>query len=94
MMDTETLILLSILGLLIMLFLTALGLLWYSGVFYNIVIGAGKPPITNVEVAYLVGRGPYKNAGELFTVVTGAAPFQRPLGVYYDDPKEVSMGWR
>ncbi|XP_014668750.1 PREDICTED: testis-expressed sequence 264 protein-like [Priapulus caudatus] len=90
-MDTEVEIVLlsAIFVLIVLIFGTVFGLLYYSGIFHDVVIGAGKPPVANVEVAYLIGRGPYKHAGKLFTQVTAAAPMCRGIGLYYDDPHEV-----
>ncbi|CAH1784963.1 unnamed protein product [Owenia fusiformis] len=60
-----------------------------SRIFENIVVGAGKPPIGQVTVAYKFARGSYKQAGNIFTQVIALAPDNRTFGIYYDDPKAV-----
>ena len=77
-------------GLLILILLTFLGILIYSGLFTKIDVGAGPPPIKNVKIAYKFGRGPYYNVGSTFTEIVSLAPKERCLGIYYDDPKQVS----
>uniref|UniRef100_T1IT36 Testis-expressed sequence 264 protein n=1 Tax=Strigamia maritima TaxID=126957 RepID=T1IT36_STRMM len=89
-MEAELNLVLAILGVLLLLFLTIFGLLVHSGLFTKFEIRAGKPPFDNLLVAYRFARGPYKNAGNLFTEVHLLAPSLKTIGVYYDDPQEVS----
>ena len=76
--------------LILIILLTILGFAIYSGLFVTINPGAGPPPIKNVKIAYKFGRGAYKNVGPIFTEVTSLAPKLRCIGIYYDDPKQVS----
>ncbi len=89
-MDATFIIAIGLIALIILVLLTLFGVLLYSGLITKITVGAGKPPIENVTIAYKFGRGPYKNTGELFTEVTSIAPQQRCIGIYYDDPQQVS----
>ncbi|XP_064605365.1 testis-expressed protein 264 homolog isoform X2 [Liolophura sinensis] len=89
-MEPVHLVYVGILLLMVCLALTVLLLVVYSGLFHSIVIGAGKPPIEDVLVAYKFARGPYKDCGQLFTETLALAPDHRTIGIYYDDPKEVS----
>ncbi|GAB1608693.1 testis-expressed protein 264-like [Argonauta hians] len=86
----ETLLIWGILGLLLGILLSIFALLVYSGLFYNIQISTGRPPIGEIVVAYKFGRGPYKDAGHLFSEVVRLAPYKKTIGIYYDDPKQVS----
>ena len=87
-MDPNVL-LLCIAVLFILLLLTILLLVSYSGLFHTIQIGAGPPPVTNLKVVYKYGKGSYKEAGPVFSDVTSIAPRHKCFGVYYDDPTEV-----
>ena len=76
----------------ICLFATIFGLLYASGLFHHVEIGTGKPPIGQVVIAYKFMKGPYKDCGQLFTeVCSRIKPEQKSLGIYYDDPKVVSL---
>lgn len=76
----------------ICLFATIFGLLYASGIFHHVEIGTGKPPIGQVVIAYKFMKGPYKDCGQLFTeVCSRIKPEQKSLGIYYDDPKVVSL---
>ncbi|XP_025106586.1 testis-expressed protein 264-like [Pomacea canaliculata] len=86
----ETLLLLIGIGVLLLcIILTLFILLVYSGLFEKVEVGAGKPPIGEAVIAYKFARGPYKEAGPLFTEVCKIAPKNKCLGIYYDDPKTV-----
>lgn len=85
----ETLFILGICGLLLCLLLSFFALMAYSGLFHNIQVSTGKPPIGDMLVAYKFSRGPYKDAGQIFSEVVGLAPYKKTIGVYYDDPKQV-----
>ncbi|XP_002738358.1 testis-expressed protein 264-like [Saccoglossus kowalevskii] len=85
-----TWLVIGILGLVVSIIFTVLFLIAYSGLFHNIEIKAGKPPFKNLRIAYKCRKGPYKNAGDLFTESAKLAPGNRCLGVYYDDPHQVA----
>jgi hypothetical protein len=61
----------------------------YSGLFATIEIRAQRPPFTNLRIAYKFARGPYKNAGHLFTEAHSLIPDLKTIGIYYDDPQQV-----
>lgn len=63
----------------------------YAGLFEKVIIGAGKPPIQNVTIAYKYGRGAYNNCYSVFSETASIAPSSRCMGLYYDDPKQVSV---
>ncbi|XP_050412690.1 testis-expressed protein 264 homolog [Patella vulgata] len=88
-MEDLTGYLVAIGAILVCLGFTLLALLVYSGLFENVTVGAGPPPIGEVFVAYRFSRGPYKEAGQIFTELTHLAPDNKCLGIYYDDPKRV-----
>ncbi|GAB6020356.1 hypothetical protein CHUAL_003066 [Chamberlinius hualienensis] len=88
-MAFEGIVLWAIVFLFLLLLATVIGYLIYSGLLEPIEIRAGKPPFKNLLIAYKFSRGPYKNAGALFTECYNLAPDLRCIGVYYDDPKEV-----
>jgi len=79
----------AIVAVLVLLLLTVLGVAVYSGLLHNIQVDVGKPPISNVTIAYKFDRGPYSNCGYLFTESYSLAPNLRSIGIYYDDPYEV-----
>ncbi|XP_046440383.1 testis-expressed protein 264 homolog [Daphnia pulex] len=62
----------------------------YSGLFATIEIRAQRPPFTNLRIAYKFARGPYKNAGHLFTEAHSLIPDLKTIGIYYDDPQQVN----
>ena len=88
-MDEIYFIFLGIVILCISLCLTVAWLLSVCGVLQTVEVGAGAPPIEDVVLAYKFAKGPYKNAGELFSEITRIAPKYRNLGIYYDNPNEV-----
>ena len=76
----------------ICLLLTIFALLYVSGIFHQVQVGTGKPPIGQVIIAYKFAKGPYKESGHLFTeLCSRLKPEQKCLGIYYDDPKVVSV---
>jgi hypothetical protein len=89
-MDMDFTLLFWILVALVTLFLTIFALLVYSGLFASIDVGAGKPPFGEISVAYKFARGPYRNAGELFTEAHILTPELQCIGLYYDDPQQVA----
>lgn len=89
-MESDYVLLVAIIAIVLCLLATLLGLLIYSGLFASVEIHAGKPPFENLVIAYKFARGPYKNAGALFTEVSSLVPQLKCIGVYYDDPSEVS----
>jgi hypothetical protein len=76
--------------LLLLLFASVFALFVYSGLFTKIVIRAGPPSFGSVRIAYKFARGPYKNAGQLFTEAHCLAPDFQTIGIYYDDPQQVN----
>ncbi len=77
-------------ALIVLIIVTLIAFVIYSGLFATIQPGAGPPFIKNVQIAYKFGRGPYnKEVGQYFSEVTSLVPHLRCLGLYYDDPKEV-----
>ena len=87
-MDPNILIF-GIVATIVLIIITIVYLLIYSGFFHRVIVGAGKPPVQDLYVAYKFRKGPYKNAGEMFTEIVSLAPNQRSIGVYYDDPEQV-----
>lgn len=79
-----------ILILVVLLGLTLLLLAVYAGLFTGIQVAAGPPPFGQICIAYKFARGPYKNAGHLFTEAHSLCPNLSTIGVYYDDPERVS----
>ena len=85
------LILAGIAILLLCLLTTLVVLLVYSGLLESVEVGAGRPPIGAVVIAYKFARGPYKECGSLFCELTSIAPKNKCLGIYYDVPDKVSV---
>ena len=90
-MSEVGLIIAGIIILFILLLLTVLALLYFSGLLLSVDVGAGPPPIQKVTVAYKFARGPYSNAGSLFNDVTRLAPKSKGIGIYYDNPNSVNL---
>ncbi|XP_067684129.1 testis-expressed protein 264 homolog [Haliotis asinina] len=89
-MADTTLILVGIGVLLLCLLITVFLLLVYSGLFRTVEVGAGRPPIADVVIAYKFFRGPYKETGPHFTELAKLAPDNKCLGIFYDDPNTVA----
>ena len=88
----DTWLILAGIGVLLLCFIaTLVVLIVYSGVFETVDVGAGRPPIGSVVIAYKFARGPYKEVGPLFFEVAKIAPDNKALGIYYDDPQKVSV---
>ncbi|XP_061779586.1 testis-expressed protein 264 homolog isoform X1 [Nerophis lumbriciformis] len=62
----------------------------YSGLFAQVIIFTGYPPIKNVTFVYKLQEGPHKNRAELFKEASRIGPNTFCMGVFYDDPKKVS----
>lgn len=75
--------------LLILFFATVCFFLVYSGLLSPIDIGTKRPPFGILNIAYKFARGPYKNAGHLFTEAHSLIPELKTIGIYYDDPQQV-----
>jgi len=75
--------------LLLLLFASVCFLFVYSGLLSPIDIGTRRPPFGILRIAYKFARGPYKNAGHLFTEAHSLIPQLKTIGVYYDDPQQV-----
>lgn len=78
----------AVVALVLILFLMALV---HAGYFYDLRIRTSTPLSLPGRVAYKVYRGSYSNAGSAFKELAGLAPFLRTFGIYYDDPKRVSL---
>lgn len=63
----------------------------YSGLFHRVVVRKLSYPVGKLRVAYLYNTGPYRNCGALFGRVNSVSPHARCMGIYYDDPKTVSI---
>lgn len=63
----------------------------YSGLLSPIEIRAERPTFGSLHVAYKFARGPYKNAGHLFTEAHSLVPELKTIGIYYDDPEQVCL---
>ncbi|XP_070557661.1 testis-expressed protein 264 homolog [Ptychodera flava] len=84
------LIVLGIVFLTIALFLTLCLLVVYSGLFHSVDVKAGRPPVSNLYIAYKYRKGPYSECGDLFTDTVKLAPDHRSIAVFYDSPCEVA----
>ncbi|XP_030839284.1 testis-expressed protein 264 [Strongylocentrotus purpuratus] len=82
-------LLLGIIALVIALILTIALLVVHTGIFRQVDVNTGRPPIANVRVAYKFARGPYSECGPMFSEVASLAPDLRCIGVYFDDPQKV-----
>ncbi|XP_008103292.2 testis-expressed protein 264 [Anolis carolinensis] len=76
-------------ALVILLLLTIFGFAVYSGLFAEVVVSAGLPPIGNITVAYKFQIGPYGDSGRLFTESCSISPKLWSIAVYYDNPHTV-----
>lgn len=76
-------------ALVILLLLTLFGFAVYSGIFSEVVVSAGLPPIGNITVAYKFQVGPYGDCGRLFTEGCSISPKLCSIAVYYDNPHTV-----
>ncbi|NXX77171.1 TX264 protein, partial [Urocolius indicus] len=73
-----------------LLLLTVFGFVVYSGLFTEVVVSAGSPPVSNITLAYKFRVGPYGESGQLFTDGCSISSKLYSIGVYYDNPHTVS----
>ncbi|XP_040448533.1 testis-expressed protein 264 [Falco naumanni] len=73
-----------------LLLLTIFGFVVYSGLFTEVVVSAGSPPVGNITLAYKFRVGPYGESGQLFTDGCSISSKLCSIGVYYDNPHTVS----
>ncbi|NXF53445.1 TX264 protein, partial [Oceanites oceanicus] len=73
-----------------LLLLTVFGFAVYSGLFTEVVVSAGSPPVGNITLAYKFRVGPYGESGQLFTDGCSISSKLCSIGVYYDNPHTVS----
>ncbi|XP_026069207.1 testis-expressed protein 264-like [Carassius auratus] len=85
---SDFVILLLILFLVICLILTVVGFVFYSGLFSEVVIRTGSPPVKNITIAYKFRKGSYKASGAAFTESCSIGPKLSSVGVFYDDPNQ------
>lgn len=89
MAQVDLLVVLIIIVALLLLF-TIFALIYASGIFHQVVVGTGKPPIGQAIIAYKFSNGSYSGSGQLFTELAALLkPEQKTVGIYYDDPKTV-----
>ncbi|MED6251652.1 hypothetical protein ATANTOWER_000959 [Ataeniobius toweri] len=86
---SDLILLLLIVFLLLCLALTVGGLLVYSGLFSDVVVKTGAPPISNATVAYKFKQGAYKDCGAAYTESCSICPKLKSIGIFYDDPKQL-----
>lgn len=87
-MDASTIIAIAIIVMLLCIFGTLGGLLVYLGIFREILVNVGKPPLRKFRGFYKFVRGDYKDSGALFESINKLAPELRTFGIYYDDPEK------
>ncbi|KFV73811.1 Testis-expressed sequence 264 protein [Dryobates pubescens] len=73
-----------------LLLLTIFGFAVYSGLFTEVVVSAGSPPVGSITLAYKFRVGPYGESGQLFTDGCSISSKLCSIGVYYDNPHTVS----
>ena len=92
MVETFSLLLALIVAVVILIFITLFGILVYSGIFHAIEdVSTGKSPVRQLIIAYKFQKGPYSEAGQIFTEAAIVAPANKAIGIYYDDPKKVTI---
>ncbi|XP_025940720.1 testis-expressed protein 264 [Apteryx rowi] len=83
-------VLLGLIGaLVVLLLLTVFGFVVYSGLFTEVVVSAGSPPVGSITLAYKFRVGPYGESGQLFTDSCSISSKLCSIGVYYDNPHTV-----
>ncbi|KAI1234418.1 hypothetical protein IHE44_0003468, partial [Lamprotornis superbus] len=87
---TDWVLLGLIAALVVLLLLTVFGFVVYSGLFAEVVVSAGSPPVGNMTLAYKFRVGPYGESGQLFTDGCSISSKLCSIGVYYDNPHTVS----
>lgn len=80
-------LLVAVVVLLVLFFMALL----HAGYFYDLRIRTSSPLSLPGRVAYKLYRGSYTNAGAAFKELALFAPHLRTFGIYYDDPKRVSL---
>ena len=82
-----------VLGVILLIVLTAGGFLSRSGLFYTITLrfSCPTPEVMPQRVAYIQAKGPYKNSGLLFRQTMDVSTNAKIFGIYYDDPSKVSL---
>ena len=63
----------------------------HAGYFSDIRIRTSNPLSLPGRVAYKLYRGSYTNAGAGFKELAAVAPNLKTVGIYYDDPRKVTM---
>lgn len=84
-------------ALVVLLLLTVFGFVVYSGLFTEVVVSAGSPPLGSITLAYKFRVGPYGESGQLFTDSCSISSKLCSIGVYYDNPHTVRCarwGWQ
>lgn len=76
-----------------LLLLTVFGFAVYSGLFTEVVVSAGSPPVGSITLAYKFRVGPYGESGQLFTDGCSISSKLYSIGVYYDNPHTVRCAW-
>ncbi|XP_048874308.1 testis-expressed protein 264 homolog isoform X1 [Brienomyrus brachyistius] len=87
---SELVILVLIIFLILCLLVTIVGYVLYSGLLSDINIKTGSPPVKNITFAYRFKQGPYKECGTVFTESCSIGPKLSSIGVFYDDPNQVT----
>jgi len=75
--------------LLLLTLVTLFTYLVYSGLWTSITVTTEEPHYGPLTIAYKSGRGPYREAGNLFTESYCLLPHREQVGLYYDDPEGV-----
>lgn len=86
---TDWVLLGLIAALVVLLLLTVFGFVVYSGLFTEVVVSAGSPPVGSMTLAYKFRVGPYGESGQLFTDGCSISSKLCSIGVYYDNPHTV-----
>ncbi|POI29632.1 hypothetical protein CIB84_006618 [Bambusicola thoracicus] len=76
--------------LVVLLLLTIFAFAVYSGLFTEVVVSAGSPPVGSITLAYKFRVGAYGESGQLFTDGCSISSKLCSIGVYYDNPHTVS----
>lgn len=87
---SDFVILSLILFLVVCLILTIAAFVFFSGLLSEVVVRTGSPPIKKITIAYKFKKGSYRERGSAFTESCSIAPKLCSVGVYYDNPSEVS----
>ncbi|XP_029908095.1 testis-expressed protein 264 [Myripristis murdjan] len=85
---SDSILLLLIVLVVVCLIVTLAVFLLYSGLMSEVVVKTGSPPVRNVTIAYKYREGSYKDCGATYTESCSIGPKLRPIGVFYDDPKQ------